>query len=412
MKDVKDLRYERGQLADEMKAILDTAEKQGRDLNAAEQKQFDALNTRQASLQKQIERFDISNGLQVELNAPAVVGRRTNPEGQGYSPPASSKFVLNQGEVDFLRFGSKAGLSVKNSMSIGTDTDGGYTVVPELSRLIIETIAETNPILANSGRVMIASNEYQQLFTVSGAASGRVAEKGTRSETDSPTVERQSISLSVQYALPQITEELLMASEFDIGAFVTREIATAFDADWEAEMISGNGTAPNQKGFITAADSTDGDATRDFTSYQISKTAASATAITSDEVLDLIHSLPLRYRKNAKLYASSECLALLRKLKDGESRYLLLDPGAMVSERQSILGYPVVEVPQMAAVATGTKPLAFGDMSQAYTFVSHSSGLQVLRDPFTSPGYVKFYARLLCGSGPMDTRALKVLQMA
>ena len=70
MKDVKDLRYERGQLADEMKAILDTAEKQGRDLNAAEQKQFDALNTRQASLQKQIERFDISNGLQVELNAP------------------------------------------------------------------------------------------------------------------------------------------------------------------------------------------------------------------------------------------------------------------------------------------------------------------------------------------------------
>lgn len=317
---------------------------------------------------------------------------------------------IPQGVVDFLRKGAKDGLSVKG-MATNVDADGGYTVVPTLDRTIIDTLAETNPILMHASRVTIDSNKYQRLYTVTGAASGRVAEKATRSETDSPTYALPEISLTMQYAFPQATEELIASSSFDIAAHVLREVVTAFDADLEAEMIGGDGVAPNQKGFITAADSADADGVRSFDSYQV-LSSGTAGDFDYDNLVTLIQALPPRYRRNAKLFASTSAIELMRKLKDTNGMPLWRDADTTVTRPQGIIGYEVVEVPQMDAVGADSKSVAFGDMGLAYTFVSHDNGLQILRDPYTTPGYVKFYCRLLCGSGPMDTRALKVLQLS
>jgi HK97 family phage major capsid protein len=398
MKDVNDFKFERGQIIDQMEVINNLAASQERDLTSTEQTNYDSLYAKQRTLAKQIERNEVCGGIKDSIDNP---GTRTMPDG-GFN---------NAGEVAFLRSGSKGSLGISNAMEIGQDADGGYTVLPFLHRSIIDTVAETNPILAHARREIIDSNEFQQLYTISGAASGRIAEKGTRADSATPAYARPAINLSMQYAYPKITEELALSSTFDIAGHVAREVSTAFDADWEAEMIGGDGVAPNQKGFMTAADSTDVDASRAFTSFQ-TMTATGAAAITSDEVITLIHLLPLRYRRNAKLFASSAAIQAMRKLKDGDGNYIWFESGSLIGLPAMFLGYEVVEVPQMDPLSANSKPLAFGDMSQAYCFASHDSGLQVLRDPYTTPGYIKYYTRLLCGSGPMDTRALKVLQLA
>lgn len=403
--EIYEILAERGEVITEMKSLLDTAEQQGRDLNKAEQSKYDGLFNKQQSMQSRADRLEVTNGLHGDLDKLRSDPGRPTVNGQGSD-------ARNAAELNFLRTGAKSDLP-QNALSVGTDSEGGYTFLPHLSKTLIETIAETNPILGNVSRESIdMSNEFLKVFTVSGASSGRVLETVARSETDTQTFARQSVSLSIQYAYPRITEELLHSSQFDLEGYIAREIATAFDADWEAEMLTGSGTAPAQKGILTAADSALGDATRDFGSYQLSVTAAGTNAVTSDELLDLMHSLPSRYRRNAKFYCSTSAINALRKLKDTDTRYLLHGMGQAGNESLGILGHEIVEVSQMPALAASSKSIMFGDLAQAYSFVSHNAGLHMSRDPYTTPGYVKFYTRLFCGSGPMDTRALKVMQQA
>lgn len=321
----------------------------------------------------------------------------------------SNEKVSKHGLEEFLRKGNKDGLMEKAALSTVVDAEGGYTVVPHLDDKLIETIAETNPILRDAAREVIDSNKYQQVFTITGAVSGRVAEKGTRNATDGPVYARPSIDLTMQFAYPSVTEELALSSAFDIGGHVVREIVTAFDADFEAEMIGGNGTAPNQKGFLTAADSTDADSVRAFGSYQLVPSTVSAS-FNYDDLVTLTMSLAPKYRKRAKFYASTSAVTVMRKLKDTAGNPLWIDANGTTGQPQSFMSYVVEECTHMPAVGALAKCLAFGDLQKAYKFVSHKSGLQILRDPYTSAGNIKYYCRLLCGSGPMDTRALKVLR--
>lgn len=51
-------------------------------------------------------------------------------------------------------------------------------------------------------------------------------------------------------------------------------------------------------------------------------TAASATAITADEVIDLFYSLKVPYRKNAVWLLNDATVKQIRKLKDSTGQYL------------------------------------------------------------------------------------------
>ncbi len=128
------------------------------------------------------------------------------------------------------------------------------------------------------------------------------------------------------------------------------------------------------------------------------------------DLVTLIMSLAPKYRKGAKLYGSTDAVETLRKMLDGNGMPLWREADSTAGRPQSIMGHFVEECPAMPSVAAGAKCLMFGDLAKAYKFVSHESGLQILRDPFTDPAFIKLPTKLYCGSGPMDTRALKVLQ--
>jgi len=52
-------------------------------------------------------------------------------------------------------------------------------------------------------------------------------------------------------------------------------------------------------------------------------TAATATAVTADEIIDLVHSVDLACRVgNAAFMTNASNLATVRKLKDGDGNYL------------------------------------------------------------------------------------------
>ena len=93
-------------------------------------------------------------------------------------------------------------------------------------------------------------------------------------------------------------------------------------------------------------------------------TAASATAVTADEIIDLVHSVdPACCVRNAAFMMNDNTLASVRKPKDGDGNYLWQMGNYQAGVPQNLLGYNVVVNQDMGSIATAKKTILFGDMS-------------------------------------------------
>jgi HK97 family phage major capsid protein len=98
----------------------------------------------------------------------------------------------------------------------------------------------------------------------------------------------------------------------------------------------------------------------------------------------------------------------MRKFKDGQGQYLW-QPSLQAGTPESMMGYPIVRMEDISAVAANSYSLAFGDLQQAYQIVDRV-GIRVMRDPFTSKPYVKFYTTKRTGGGLVNYEAIKLLK--
>lgn len=132
------------------------------------------------------------------------------------------------------------------------------------------------------------------------------------------------------------------------------------------EMVSERGGRALNAAFTTGSGT--GRPTGLLTSTSAGKTAASATAITKAEIIDLIHSVDPAYRTGASVgfMMHDSVLAYVRKLDVGSSDTIPLWQSSMqagVPER--LFGYPVYINQDMDnTVAATKKTMVFGDFSK------------------------------------------------
>ena len=124
-------------------------------------------------------------------------------------------------------------------------------------------------------------------------------------------------------------------------------------------------------------------------------TAASATAVTADEIIDLVHSVDPAYRVgNAAFMMNDSTLAAVRKLKDGDGNYLWQMSNYQAGVPQNRLGYNVVVNQDMDSIATAKKTILFGDMSYYYVRKVGQPAIYVARERFAPDfgilGYIRF----------------------
>ena len=84
-------------------------------------------------------------------------------------------------------------------------------------------------------------------------------------------------------------------------------------------------------------------------------TAASATAITADELISLVYALKSPYRRNAKFLMNDATISLIRKLKDNNGAYLW-QPSIQAGEPDRLLGYAIYTSPYVPTVAADALP--------------------------------------------------------
>lgn len=303
-------------------------------------------------------------------------------------------------------------LSVKAAMSVGSDPDGGYTVLPEIETTIDAVVKQISPMRDIATVMQIGTAEYKKLVNQHGTASGWVGELDSRPQTAGSQLSELKFPINEVYAMPAASQSLLDDSYLDIAAWLSGEVQLEFAQKEGISFISGDGVN-KPAGFLGAYGIV---ANASYVWGKIGYIAsggagAFASTNPADALIDLYHAPKSPYRINSTFTANRTTLGALRKLKDGQGNYLLnmvLRPEGFIEE---ILGRPAVEMPDMPDIAANSFSIAFGDFKRGYLILDRI-GIRVLRDAYTAKPYVLFYTTKRVGGGVQNFEAIKLMKFA
>jgi HK97 family phage major capsid protein len=192
---------------------------------------------------------------------------------------------------------------------------------------------------------------------------------------------------------------MLEDSTFDVAALLSFEFGEEFGFEEGKAFVNG-AVAITPSGFMQ-------DAGLAYTP------GTSASVIAADGLIDLYHAVKTPYRANGYWAMNSATLGAVRKLKDTTGQYLLAMAGINNAPYTTILGRPVLEVPDMPDIAGNAFPVAFGDFSQGYRIFDRIS-LSILRDPYSQAvnGFTRFHGRRRVAGGVGKGEAIRKLKIS
>ncbi|MER9883106.1 phage major capsid protein [Mesorhizobium sp. M0118] len=400
---------------DQIGAATDTA-------RAAElEVQHDAAMAEYDKLEARIEREEKLVGL--EKRAEELRGKQrpisrdgtASGEGEGDAldyRQVFHKFIARGGDPSeltgeeraVLRAGAAPKDAEKRIQTAGTTTAGGYTVPVELANVIIETMKAWGPMYD------------EDICTVMTTASGNQINLPTVDDTSVPAVKHtEGTALTDDGGSDAVFGQKRLDAYMYDTEFVRFSHELAQDSIFNMENLLG-GLLGKRLGRIANNELTVGDGTGDpngiVTASSLGKTAAAVAAVTYDEIIDLVHSVDPAYRQSPRVRFMFNDLTLgaLRKLKDGEGRYIWTMGDVQNGVPGNILGYRYRINQAMANLATGNKTMLFGDFGAYFVRKVGSPVIGVLRERFWPDlgiaGLIRFDGEL------GDTAAVKHLIQA
>jgi HK97 family phage major capsid protein len=298
---------------------------------------------------------------------------------------------------------------VTASMSVGVATDGGYLAPVEWDRTITNKLKQRSPIRENAEVMQISTSPgFSKVYNDGVIGSGWVGETAARPATSTPGLTTLAFAFGEIYANPQISQQALDDVAIDLEQWLADQVDGEFAIQENVAFLSGNGTN-KPTGILNYVTGGANAATHPFGAI-LGATVAGAAAVTTDEVIDLVYSLPSERNGNAKFYLNRTSLGKIRKLKDGQGNYIW-QPTYVAGQPSTLQGYPVVEVPGMPNMTTGLVSILFGDMEATYLVIDRV-GIRVLRDPFTNKPFVGFYTTKRVGGGVKNPEYMRYIKQA
>lgn len=300
----------------------------------------------------------------------------------------------------FLRYGPDAlDLTERKSLRLADDTEAGYLAVPEFITQIDKAITLFSPIRSVATVRRTTASEVHALRRTTAPTAVWVDEEEDRTET---TIQYGKDNFPVRELATyvDVSNQLLEDASVDISAEIALEFAEAFGAAEATAFVTGDGVK-RPLGFMNHTG-------LDFT------VSGAASAVTSDELIQLMHDVKPAYRANSTWAMSSATLAAVRKLKAGDGHYLVTTAQGMAgAPATTLLGRPIIECPDMPSVGAGTFPVAFGDFRLGFTIYDRIA-LSIVRDPFTqaTKGRTRFHGRRRLAAGVRRPEAIRRLKIS
>ncbi|MEM1388351.1 MAG: phage major capsid protein [Pseudomonadota bacterium] len=288
--------------------------------------------------------------------------------------------------------------------------DGGYLVDPQTSATIQSVLNATASIRQIASVVNVEAVSYDVLIDRTEAGAGWANETDPTAETSTPAIERIVIPLHELSALPKASQRLLDDSAFDVETWLAGRIAEKFARSEAAAFVAGDG-ADKPTGFLSYTTAQNGTETwGELGHVTTGSNGGFDPSAPADAIVDLVYALNAPYRANGTFVLNSKTAGAVRKLKDGDGRFLWSD-GLAAGEPARLMGYPVLVAEDMPDIAAGANAIAFGDFAQGYT-IAERPELRILRDPFSAKPNVLFYATKRVGGDVSDFKAIKILKFS
>lgn len=298
----------------------------------------------------------------------------------------------------------------RKALSVGSEPDGGFTVLPEIDQAIDQTIKLVSPMRQIATVRQTSNASYRRFVNIHGTTSGWVGEVEARVNTNTPALKEVEIPVMEIYAQPTATQSLLDDSFVNIEQWLADEVQLEFAYQEGVAFISGTGNKKPQ-GLLSQTIAADtADLAYGSVGYYPTGASGAFHTTTMDPIYNMIYGLKAPYRAGASWVANRRVLAAARILKDSYGRYLW-EPSVQAGMPSMLAGYPVVEMEHMPDIAANSYSMAFGDFRRAYTIIDRI-GTRVLRDPYTSKPNVIFYTTKRVGGAVTMHEAYKLLKFS
>ena len=343
---VKSQQELRANLTEQIRDVIESAEKESRGLDAAELEKIDRI---EADIRRADEAIAVAQRNEeraVEASAAAKGFQIAEPVAERSSSDILREIAATRGAHTFER----------RTLVPSTDTvpKSFYDQVFDVARLV-------GPMLDVGNRLNTSSGEDITVPLLTAYSTATLKAAGSAIAESEPTYSSITLGAYKYGLLIPVANELIADAGFDISAHLAEQAGNGLGYAVNAALTTGSGSSqPN--GVVTAAGS-----------GTIGGTGVSG-AFTADNLIDLQYTLDGAARRlpGVAYMAAGATIGAMRKLKDDAGNYLYQ---VNVGQPDSFAGYNVIENPGMAAVGTGAKSVLFGHFPSYMVRVA--GGIQV-----------------------------------
>lgn len=346
----KQLIEKRNTLIEEMEKMVKACETETRAFNEDENKRYEEIT-------KELNDLDATLKAADELD-----------EKRSYQPIEKPDETKDRAELEERAFESyiRGTLDLETRADVNlTKSDNGAVIPSSIANKIIEKVKEMSPLFAMATHYNVGGTLTIPSYDAS-TQKITMAYATEFTAIDSTSGKFTSISLTgfLAGARSLISKSLVNNSQFDLVPFVVRKMAEAAAYWIENQLI--NGTTNKIEGLskVTA-----------------SVTAASATAVTSDELIDLQETIPDVYQGGCIWVMSKATRTAIRKLKDGQNNYLL-NKDATSRWGYTLFGKDVYISDNMPDMAAGKRAILYLDPTGLAVKMTETPSVEVLREKY------------------------------
>ena len=371
-KNLKRMREKRNEVIAEMEAVVNAAAAEERSLTDDE---ITAYNGHRDELTR------------IDATIAALENVRSAEREEEHQPEGDEKLTPEERSfLGYLRGEIRADVNT-------TKTNSGAVIPTTVADRIVEYVRNVSPIAEYAtryegiGKITIAYEDSTNALSAS-YVDDLTSADATAQKLRSVTLEGYMIRVLVK-----VSQQLLDNSQVDLIAYLVRRIGDTLAEKIEKEFLIGtSGKVVGLAGGVTQT-----------------VTAASATAVTADELIDVQDAVPDIYQANGIWIMHPKTRTAIRKLKDSEGRYLLnFDLNAKWG--YSLLSKPVYASDAMPEPAAGAKTIFYGDMS-GLACIIRGLRVKVLSERFADENAIGIYGFAEIDAKVENAQKISVLTM-
>lgn len=397
MSKILDLRQKRSDVWDKAKAFLDERSGENGLMSGEDTAIYERMEQEVVDLGHAIEREERAAEIERELNAPVRPALTSRP----LRAPETRRGVASDAYRDafwkLMRATDRLNYDVRDALQVGELSEGGYTVPDEFEHQLIQGLEDENIMRGLVHKITTSSGDRKIPLVTSKGAAAWIEEEAAIPESDD-AFGQITLGAHKVASMIRISEELLHDSAFDLAGYITNEFARRVGAAEEEAILTGNGTH-KPTGLL-----------HDTLGAELGVTAASATVLTADDLIDLQHSVKSGYRRKARWVMNDAIVKLLRRLKDANGQYLW-SPGLLAGQPDTLLNQQVLVSNYMPLPAAGKKVILYGDFSYYWLADREGRSIQRLNELFAQKDQVGFKVTQRVDGRLILREAVKCLQM-